>query len=63
MVDPATISMGIAGAVELAKLAGQLYFASCRQAGMNEQDAMELLDRERARFYRNIETPLPEVPE
>lgn len=59
MAEPVTILA--VSAIELAKLGLQLYFASGRQAGLNEEQLKELLDSERERFERNINQPLPDV--
>jgi len=59
MVEPVTLVT--ASAIELAKLGLQLYFASARQAGLTEEQLVELLDSERARFDKNINETLPDV--
>lgn len=61
MVDPATVGMVVSGVVEVSKLIAQAYFASTRQAGLTDEQAMELLESERERFKRNIAEPLPDV--
>ena len=60
MVAPA-VTIAIAGLTEVAKLGLQIYFASARQAGLTEEQLVELLDSERARFEKNIAEPLPDV--
>ena len=55
------VSIVIGGAVELAKLGLQLWFAQARQAGMDDKAIDELLNIERERFKRNISKPLPDV--
>ena len=60
MVAPA-VSVAVAGLTEVAKLGLQIYFASARQAGLTEEQLVELLDSERARFEKNIAIPLPDV--
>jgi len=59
-MDP-EISIAISGAVELAKLGLQLWFAQARQAGLDEQAIDVLLNSERERFKNNIAQPLPDV--
>jgi len=55
------IAVVVSGAVELTKLALQLWFAQARQAGLDEQAIDTLLNSERDRFKRNIAQPLPDV--
>ena len=57
MIDPIVY----ASAIELAKLGLQVYFAAARQANLSEEDLVELLDSERARFEKNISKPLPKI--
>jgi len=55
------VAIYVSGAVELAKLGLQLWFAQARQAGLDEQAIETLLNSERDRFKRNISQPLPDV--
>ena len=55
------ISIAISGAVELAKLGLQIWFAQARQAGLDEEAMDVLINSERERFKRNISEPLPDV--
>lgn len=48
-------------AIEVVKALLQLGFAYMDKAGLNEDEKEILLQSERDRFNRNIQTPLPEV--
>lgn len=48
-------------AIEVTKALLQLGFAYMEKAGMTEEEKQVLLQSERERFNRNIQTPLPEV--
>jgi len=60
-MSDATVAIVVSGAVELAKLGLQLWFAQAKLAGLTQEEIMELLNGERERFERNIAIPLPEV--
>lgn len=47
--------------LEAVKLAAQLYFAIAAQAGLDEQQQMELLNKQREEFKKLRSEPLPDV--
>jgi len=47
--------------IELVKGLLQLSFAYMHQAGLDEGEKAVLLQSERERFQKNIQTPLPDV--
>ena len=53
--------MDAAVLIELAKFAAQMSFAYMNQAGMSEEEKDQLLNGERDKFSKLIQTPLPEV--
>jgi hypothetical protein len=59
MVNPALVG----GLVELAKMGLQIYLAASNQAGLTQEERLLLHDKIEAEFLKELETPLPEVPE
>ena len=60
-MSDATVAIVVSGAVELAKLGLQLWFAQAKLAGLTAEEIEALLNSERERFKRNIATPLPDI--
>jgi hypothetical protein len=57
----AAAGMAIAGGVELAKLALQIYFMSMQTAGKTQAEMLELYKTQEAYFIANPPQTLPDV--
>jgi hypothetical protein len=53
----------IGGLVELAKMGLQIYMSAANQAGLSAEQRLLLHDQVEVEFLKELEEPLPEVPE